>query len=60
MIIALMMGTEMVPETFNFNKLTRLSAREEQIRLGYVSLVEMAGGMSLLKSNDSTNFWPAG
>jgi hypothetical protein len=30
-IIALMMGTEMVPETLDFNELTRLSAREEFI-----------------------------
>jgi hypothetical protein len=31
-IIALMMGTEMVPETLDFNELTRLSAREEFIK----------------------------
>jgi hypothetical protein len=31
MIIALMMGTETVPETLDFNELTRLSAREEFI-----------------------------
>jgi hypothetical protein len=30
-IIALMMGTETVPETLDFNELTRLSAREEFI-----------------------------
>jgi hypothetical protein len=30
-IITLMMGTEMVPETLDFNELTRLSAREEFI-----------------------------
>jgi hypothetical protein len=29
--IALMMGTETVPETLDFNELTRLSAREEFI-----------------------------
>jgi hypothetical protein len=31
--IALMMGTEMVPETLDFNELTRLSAREEFINI---------------------------
>jgi hypothetical protein len=30
-IIALMMGTKTVPETLDFNELTRLSAREEFI-----------------------------
>jgi hypothetical protein len=30
-MIALMMGTEMVPETLDINELTRLSAREEFI-----------------------------
>jgi hypothetical protein len=30
-IIALMMGTETVPETLDFNEVTRLSAREEFI-----------------------------
>jgi hypothetical protein len=30
-IIALMMGTETVPETLDFNELTRLSAREDFI-----------------------------
>jgi hypothetical protein len=30
-IIALMMGTETVPETLDLNELTRLSAREEFI-----------------------------
>jgi hypothetical protein len=34
-IIALMMGTEMVPETLDFNELTRLSAREEFINFSH-------------------------
>jgi hypothetical protein len=45
--IALMMGTETVPETLDFNELTRLSAREEFINLGkmFVSLIsENCGG----------------
>jgi hypothetical protein len=32
-IIALMMGTETVPETLDFNELTRLSAREDFINI---------------------------
>jgi hypothetical protein len=32
-IIALMMGTETVPETLDFNELTRLSAREDFINV---------------------------
>jgi hypothetical protein len=37
-IIALMMGTETVPETLDFNELTRLSAREEFILFNFLNV----------------------
>jgi hypothetical protein len=46
-IIALMMGTERVPEPLDFNELTRLSAREEFInfsrRESFTSYIERNG-----------------
>jgi hypothetical protein len=45
LIIALMMGTETVPETLDFNELTRLSAREEFIKF-VINLEQVKSFMS--------------
>jgi hypothetical protein len=49
-----MMGTETVPETLDFNELTRLSARED-----FINIVEHNENLLLVfKNSPGLVFWP--